>query len=402
MDTEIIDTLTIQGNSKIVFLIMDGLGGTPNASGLTELEMANTPNLDALVKNSICGLLNPVGYGITPGSGPAHFALFGYDPIKNYIGRGMLEAAGIDYQMTAKDLFIRVNFASMDKNRMITDRRAGRIDTETNARICAKLQQSIQLPSAKGEFFFAPVRDHRALLVLRGNNLSDSITETDPQKVGMAPLAPSALTADAVTTAEILAEILAQAKTILADETKANIPLLRGYARYRKFPSMQERYKLKSLAVASYPMYRGIARLLGMDIAAETKTVEDEFSIFEKEYVNYDFFFVHIKETDSRGEDGNFAAKVSAIEKIDSIIPKLTALNPNVLVVTGDHSTPAGLSGHSWHPVPVLLAAKNCRPDFVSSFGERACIAGGIGIMPMQNLMGLVLANAGRLEKFGA
>jgi len=402
MDTERIDRLAQSGATKIVFLVMDGLGGLPAPGGTdTELEAARTPHLDALAREGVCGLLDPVGPGITPGSGPAHFALFGYDPVKNNIGRGILEGAGIDYPMTEKDLLIRVNFATVDRDGLVIDRRAGRIDNETNRRVCRKLQEEIRLRSSV-PFFFEPVKEHRALLVLRDEHLRDEIEETDPQKTGKPPLPPRAIAPEALGTESVLSELVNEARRVLADEEKANMVLLRGYAKYRKFPSLSERFKLNPLAIASYPMYRGIARLLGMTVHAPTETIADEFEALRASFGKHDFFFVHVKPTDSRGEDGNFDAKVKVIEEVDALLPRILELKPDVLVVTGDHSTPAALSGHSWHPVPVLLSAGTCRPDRVERFGERDCIGGGLGHIPMVNLMALALAHAGRLEKFGA
>ena len=401
MDPDLIDTLVVKNTSKIVFLIMDGLGGLPQAgTGKTELETARTPNLDALAARSVCGLLDPIGYGITPGSGPAHFALFGYDPVRNNVGRGILEGAGIDFPMTEKDLLIRLNFATVDGDGLISDRRAGRIDTETNRRICNKLRDNVHLNGA--EVIFEPVKEHRALLVLRADRLREEIEETDPQKTGLPPIPPRALVPEAAETASLLLDLTAQAKKVLNDEPKANMMLLRGYARYRRFPSIAERFGLNPLAIASYPMYRGIARLLGMTVLTSTNTIEEEIAALKENYGAYDFFFVHVKPTDSRGEDGDFAAKVKVIEQVDALLPQVTGLDPEVLVVTSDHSTPAALASHSWHPVPVILAAKTCRPDRVERFGERDCICGGLGRMPTVHLMGLALAHAQRLEKFGA
>jgi 2,3-bisphosphoglycerate-independent phosphoglycerate mutase len=402
MHSELIDTLIVKNKSKIIFLIMDGLGGLPVTGGdLTELEAAHTPNLDALAKKAVCGLLDPVGYGITPGSGPAHFALFGYDPVKNSIGRGLLEGAGIDFPMTEKDLLVRINFATVDRQGCVVDRRAGRIDNETNQRICRKLQERVRL-DGQVEAIFEPVRDHRALLVLRGDGLREEITETDPQRTGSPPVAPGALIPDAEPTAAFIAELLDKAAKVLADEAKANMILLRGYACYRKYPSLTTRFGLNALAIAGYPMYRGIARLLGMDIAPQTDSIGAQIDALRQDYTKYDFFFTHVKPTDSRGEDGNFEAKVRVIEEVDALVPQITDLNPDVLVVTADHSTPAALAAHSWHPVPVLLAARTCRPDRVERFGERACIQGGLGRMPMMYLMSQALAHARRLDKFGA
>jgi 2,3-bisphosphoglycerate-independent phosphoglycerate mutase len=402
MNPEFIDSLVVKNSTKIIFLIMDGLGGLPMGQGdQTELEAAKTPNMDALAEKSVCGLLDPVGYGITPGSGPAHFALFGYDPVKNNIGRGILEAAGIDFPMTERDLLIRINFATIDKNGVIIDRRAGRIDNATNERICKKLQDKIRKISDV-EIIFEPVREHRALLVLRRDRLREEIQETDPQKTGLPALPPKALIPEAEETSGILQKLVDEAQAALSDEEKANMLLLRGYSTYRRYPYLSERFGLNALAIATYPMYRGIARLLGMVIGPQPDSLKGEIVALRENYGKYDFFFVHVKATDSRGEDGNFDAKVKVIEEVDSLIPMVTDLKPHVLVITGDHSTPAALASHSWHSLPVLLYSATARPDRVKRFGERDCISGGLGRMPTVHLMGLALAHAGRLEKFGA
>lgn len=402
----LIDSLVTKNDAKIVFLIMDGLGGLPMPGGNeTELEAAHTPNMDALVKHGICGLLDPVGYGITPGSGPAHFALFGYDPVKTNVGRGLLSATGVDFPMTEKDLFMRVNFATVDKQGKLTDRRAGRIATEENERLCRKLQEKVRLSSveAKGvEVFFRTEKEYRGIIALRGDGLREEIEETDPQKTGVPPLPPQALIPEAARTSAVLTELLARVKEALADEPKANMILLRGYGKYHQFPSISSRFGLNALAIANYPMYRGIARLLGMTINPLTTTIEEEFTALKENFGRFDFFFMHIKPTDSKGEDGAFADKVKVIEEVDRLIPRLTDLKPDVLVITGDHSTPAALKSHSWHSVPALLASPVCRPDRVERFGERDCLQGGMGRMPTVNLMGLALAHAGKLAKFGA
>ena len=401
MDLDI-SQLIVKNDKKIIFLIMDGLGGLPEEGRTkTELETAAAPNLDLLATAGTCGLLDPVGYGITPGSGPAHFALFGYDPVQYNVGRGLLGAAGLDFPMSENDLYIRANFATMDKKGLITDRRAGRIPTEKNQELCALLQKKIKLPSGR-ESFFVTEKEHRALVALRGTNLCEEIAETDPQKTGLKSLEPVALTSKARKTAADIKELMAQVNKTLAKEEKANTMLLRGYACYQRFPSFGERYGLDALAIASYPMYRGIAQLLGMKVAAITNTIEEEIASLKENFAAYNFFFIHIKYTDSRGEDGKFDEKVKVIEKVDSLLPEITALNPDVLVITGDHSTPAVMAGHSWHPVPLLLSAKTCRPDLAKTFGERACLSGGLGRLPMKYLMSLALAHAGKLQKFGA
>ena len=402
MDTEFIEQLVIKNEKKIIFLIMDGLGGLPQEGGTkTELETAATPNLDRLAAGGTCGLLDPIGYGITPGSGPAHFALFGYDPLKYNVGRGLLSAAGLDFPLSPEDLYMRANFATLDKFGHISDRRAGRLDTEKNKLLCMKLKANVHLQKAK-EVFFVTEKEHRALVVLRGGNFSEQVGETDPQKTGRPPLDAQALIPEAENTAAAVGELSDKIRDVLSKEEKANVMLLRGYARYRTFPSMAGRFGLNPLAVASYPMYKGIARLLGMTLAPETTTIEEEIQALSSNWRSFDFFYVHVKATDSRGEDGNFAEKVNAIEKVDSLIPEICALKPDVLVVTGDHSTPAAAAGHSFHPVPVLLWAKTCRPDGATSFGESACLTGGLGRMPMKYLMGVALAHAGKLQKFGA
>lgn len=406
MQGELVDSLVIQNDTKIVFLVMDGLGGLPiPGRDETELEAARTPNLDTLAGKSVCGLLDPVGCGITPGSGPAHFALFGYDPVKTIAGRGLLSATGVDFPMTPQDLFMRVNFATIDKQGVLADRRAGRIATEENERLCRKLAERVHLSSREAsgvEVFFRTEKEYRAVLALRGDDLREEIEETDPQKTGVPPLPPRALVPEATRTSAILTEVIQKAGAALSDEPKANMILLRGYGKYRQFPSIGGRFGLKPLAIANYPMYRGIARLLGMNVHPLTYTIEEEFAALEQNFRNFDFFFMHVKPTDSSGEDGDFDAKVRVIEEVDALLPRLTALKPDVLVVTGDHSTPAALKSHSWHPVPVILFSDTCRPDRVECFGERDCIRGGLGRMPMVNLMTLVLAHARRLAKFGA
>lgn len=381
---------------------MDGVGGlTMEGKGGTELQVAHTPNLDQLAANAICGLLDPILPGITPGSGPAHFALFGYNPIESNIGRGVLEAAGINLKMTDRDVAIRINFATSDKNGNIIDRRAGRIDTETNRQICQKIRDHVSL-APDAEFIIETVKEHRAALLIRGENLGGELIDTDPQKLGVPPLEPKALNPDSEITAKLTKRFLDQVHKILANEEKANTILLRGFAKHRPYKSMMERFKLKCLAIANYPMYRGVAFLLNMDLNPVLSDVKSQFEAVEQNYDKYDFFFVHVKATDARGEDGNFDEKVKVIEEVDELIPILTDLDPDVFVVTADHSTPAAMKSHSWHPVPVLLRSPFCRPDAVIRFDEISCIQGGLGRQPSMNLMPIVLANAQRLTKFGA
>jgi 2,3-bisphosphoglycerate-independent phosphoglycerate mutase len=402
MDSKILSELVIPGTTKIVFLILDGLGGIQmEGKGGTELQVARTPNLDDLANASSCGLLDPVGPGITPGSGPAHFALFGYDPFEYNIGRGILEATGIDFPLTERDVVARMNFATVDKKGNVVDRRAGRISTENSRRICQKLQTGLHVGGGV-EVIVEPVKEHRAILVLRGEGLRGEIEDTDPEREGIPPFEPKAAIPSAEETAAIVRKIVSRTKDLLTDEPKANMVLLRGFAKHTRYPSMKERYGLNPLAIATYPMYRGISRLVGMTVLSAVSNLEEEFQSLADHFAAYDFFYLHVKQTDSRGEDGNFDAKVAVIEEVDRFIPHVMSLKPDVLVVTGDHSTPAKLSAHSWHPLPLILHSSYCLIDGVKKFDEVSCIGGALGRMRSVDLMSLSLANARRLSKFGA
>lgn len=400
--TELLESLIIENNTKIILLVIDGLGGLPlEAFGKTELETAKTPNLDKLARYSSLGLLDPVAPGITPGSGPAHLALFGYDPVKSNIGRGVLSALGIDFDLNRGDLCARANFATIDNNGLVTDRRAGRISTETNNQLCKLLTEKIDVPQ-ENKLFIKTVKEHRAVLILRGEGLADNIADTDPQKTGLKPLIPQPTAPKAQKSALIFTDILRQTQNILKDQPKANMMLLRGFANYHPYPTMKERFKLKSLAIAGYPMYRGLAKLVGMDVTPPTKDLEESIKVLKKNLTNYDFFYIHVKKTDSYGEDGNFKDKVKEIEYVDKLIPKILHLKPDVFVVTSDHSTPAKLSAHSWHPNPLLLHSQYCRQDGLENFSESSCAHGSLGLQPSVNLMPLMLANALKLNKYGA
>jgi 2,3-bisphosphoglycerate-independent phosphoglycerate mutase len=402
MELEFIKKLIKKNNSKIVMLVMDGIGGLPlESNGKTELETANTPNLDNLAKKSICGLHNPVGNGITPGSGPGHLGIFGYNPIKYQVGRGVLAANGIGFELKDGDVAARGNFATIDSEAKVTDRRAGRISSEKNKELCNLLCEKISLCDT--DLFIETVKEHRFLLVLRGEGLSGKLYDTDPQETGVEPLKPRGYSDDAEKTVSIVDNFLKKAKDVLKDEHPANTVLLRGFSQKPNWPSFEEVFGLKSAAIAAYPMYRGLAKLIGMDLLETGDHVEDEFKTLKENWDDYDFFFLHIKKTDSYGEDGNFDAKVKEIEKVDRLIPRIMDLNPDVLIVTGDHSTPSFLKYHSWHPVPTIIFSKQCRPDEVQNFGERECIKGGLGArFPAEDLLPLALANAKRLKKFGA
>ena len=402
MDPSVLTGLLTPASSKIVFLVLDGVGGIQvEEKGGTELQVARTPNLDHLAEVSSCGLMEPVSPGITPGSGPSHFALFGYDPFQYNIGRGILEATGIDFPLTERDVVARINFATIDKAGKVVDRRAGRIPTEQNQRICQKLQKGVRLGGGV-ELLVQPVKEHRAVLVLRGEGLRGEVEDTDPEREGVLPLEPKASVPEAERTAGLVREFMVQARKLLGDEPKANMVLLRGFAKHTLYPSMKDRYGLKALAIATYPMYRGISRLVGMTVLSGIGSLEEEFKALADHFAEYDFFYVHVKQTDSRGEDGDFDGKVAVIEEVDRYIPRVRSLKPDVLVVTGDHSTPAKMAGHSWHPLPLILHSQCCLIDPVKKFDEVSCIGGVLGRMPSVDLMPLALAHARRLTKFGA
>ncbi len=386
--------------TKVVLLVMDGVGGLPRPSdGKTELEAAQTPNLDKLAAQGTLGLANPIAPGITPGSGPGHLGLFGYDPLQFRIGRGVLEAVGIDMHLTDKDLAARGNFCSVDAQGRITDRRAGRIPTETCARLSGLLE-TVRIPGV--EVIVRPVREHRFVVLFRGEGLEEGLSETDPQEVGKPPFPVHAESARAARAADLANQFVAGARKVLAAEHPANMVLLRGFSKYPTIPKLTEIYGVRAGVIAVYPMYRGLARLVGMEAITAGDTVADEFAALETQFGQFDFFFVHIKKTDSYGEDGSFDHKAHVIEEVDRELPRLLSLAPDVVLVTGDHSTPATFKAHSWHPVPVLLWSKWCRPDGANGFSERECRFGGLGHVRSADLMPLMMGYAERLTKFGA
>jgi 2,3-bisphosphoglycerate-independent phosphoglycerate mutase len=397
---QLVRELKIKNDSKIVLLVADGLGGLPmEPGGLTELEAAKTPNLDALAKTGILGSSIPILPGITPGSGPGHLGLFGYDPLKYPIGRGALEATGVGFKLGPKDVAIRCNFVSLDSAGNITDRRAGRIPSEESAPLAIKLRE-VKIPGI--EIFVEPVKEHRFCVIFRGEGLGGNVADTDPQKTGVPPLAPKAHDSGSQKTAEIAKQFVAQAETLLKGQPKANGLTLRGFANAPALPSYEDVYGLKAAAIAVYPMYKGLAQLVGMELVGKPTSLAEEIDVLANAWNDYDFFFVHFKYTDSRGEDGNFPEKVKMIEQFDAVVPRVSALKPTVLAVTGDHSTPAKMKSHSWHAVPVLIAGQNVRTDACQAFGESECLKGGLGQFQAMYLMPLLLAHADRLGKFGA
>ncbi|MCL0103164.1 2,3-bisphosphoglycerate-independent phosphoglycerate mutase [Dehalococcoidia bacterium] len=400
IDLEILKEISVRTPTKIVLLVLDGLGGLPHPeTGKTELETARTPNLDRLAAEGICGLSDPVSPGITPGSGLAHLSLFGYDPVRFPVGRGVLEALGIDFDLQQGDVAARGNFCTIDENGVVTDRRAGRIATERNIELCRMLNE---IEIADIELFVLPVKEHRLAVVFRGRGLSGEVQDTDPQQTGLLPREAVPLSPHAAKTATVANEFLLRARSALTDSHPANMVLLRGFSQRPSLPQMGEVLKLSPAAIATYPMYRGLAKLAGMQVLETGITFADELDTLACHWEEHDFFYVHIKQTDSAGEDGDFDRKVRVIEEADALLPRLMSLNPDVLIVTGDHSTPATLKGHSWHPVPILLHSRWCRPDRTREFSESACLRGGLGRIPATDIMPLAMANALKLSKFGA
>lgn len=397
---DLMTQLHTQNSTKVLLLVMDGLGGLPlTPDGKTELEQAQTPNLDGLARWGMCGMSTPIAPGIEPGSGPGHLSLFGYDPLTYDIGRGVLEALGIGFDLQPNDVAARGNFCTLDENGLIIDRRAGRIPTEVNERLVQKLR-AIELPGVR--VFCETVKEHRFMLALRGEGLEDGLTETDPLVTGKPPMPIKALRPEAEPTARLFNQWMARAREILADEHPANGCNLRGLAKDPGLPKMSHVFGWKAAAIATYPMYRGVAKLVGMEVLPTGETVEDEVETLRANWQAYDFFFFHVKKTDSYGEDGNFRARVEVIEHVDHLIPEIMALQPDVVVVTGDHSTPAKLKRHSWHELPVLLWARDIRPDGVTEFGERPCMNGGLGHIRHVELLPLAMACADRLTRYGA
>lgn len=399
IDLEQLHDCYVSTPSKIVLLVVDGLGGLAHPdTGRSELETAHLPNLDAMARESACGLTTPVLPGVAPGSGPGHLALFGYDPLKYIIGRGALEALGIDAELAPGDVAARGNFCTVDDAGLLTDRRAGRIPTELSTPLCDRLNR-IELPGVQVDVF--PVQDYRFVLRLRGEGLSEQISETDPQQVGVPSLEVQPLKPAAEKTARLANQFVSQARQLLAEEERGNMVLLRGWAQLPSLPAMGEVYRLNPAAIAAYPMYRGLAMVANMTIIPTGATFADEVKTLQQHYDDHDFFFIHYKPADAAGEDGDFDAKVRALEALDPLIPQIRELKPDVFMVAGDHATPAIMAAHSWHPVPFMLHSKLTRGEGVPAFDEKECGRGSVGRILATQVMLLALSHAGKLTKFG-
>lgn len=398
--TELIPRLVTGAGTKIVLVLIDGLGGMRTDERGSELHAATTPNMDGLAREGSSGLHTVIAPGVTSGSGAGHLAVFGYDPLVYELGRGALSAAGVGFPLRTGDVAARVNFCTIDDNGNVSDRRSGRLPTDENARLCVKILAELQPPEGV-EVFLQTEREHRALLVLRGFGLSPRLLDTDPQVTGLPPRPPTATDPDAEATAAHLADILAQVAVSLKGE-KANFLLLRGFDTLRDLPLFPTRYQLRAQGVAIYPMYTGIARILGMDVTTVVGGVAEELAALKESWSDHDFFYFHHKKADSAGEDGDFDRKVAAIEEIDAAIPEILALQPDVICVTGDHATPSQLRSHSWHPVPFVLRGPRVGVDGAQVFDEEAALAGAYGALMGKDVMALMLAGAGRMVKYGA
>ncbi len=398
---DLISSLAIENDKRIVLLVMDGVGDCDNDGRGTALQLANTPNLDELATRSALGQHLPVATAVTPGSGPGHLGLFGFDPLVYKVGRGILSALGVEFPITPRDVAARLNFCTIDADGMITDRRAGRISDDVNKRVLEKLRRKIKQPAAV-EVLFETEAEHRALMVLRGDDLDDNIGETDPQVTGQPPLSPTRAPHDGSRTARIVEDVINQVRQILADEPQANMIVARGFAKFPDWPTFEQRWKMAPAAVAGYPMYRGVARLMGMDVVSQPTSAADVCAGVAEAMKANPFVFGHFKYTDKTGEDGDLDGKIARIEEMDAAIPALLAAKPDVLIITGDHSTPPSMMAHSWHAVPMLMSAPHLRGGDGMPFNEVNCRAGQIGTILAKEIIPLAMAHAGKLEKFGA
>ena len=399
MELDLIRRLSQPANTKVILCVLDGLGGLPGPRGRTELEEADTRNLDRLAETGCVGRTLPVGHGVTPGSGPGHIALFSYDPLVYEIGRGALEGTGIGFDLGPNDIAARGNLCNLDAQGLITDRRAGRMPTEQTAEVCRELR-AITLPGV--EVFVEPVQDQRFVLVLRGEGLSDQLLETDPQREGVPPHVATALAPPGERIAGLVRQWVTAAEAMLAGRAQGNGVLLRGWSPRPNMPPFPELWKLRAAAVTVYPMYRGVAKLCGMDSLDGAHSMAEQVALVKQHWADYDFFFIHYKYTDTAGEDGDFHRKQQAVADFDAGLPALLDLKPNVLVVTGDHSTPASMAAHSWHPVPLLLWGDHVRIDAATRFSETHCALGELGTIAAKDVLPIAFAHAGRLAKYGA
>jgi 2,3-bisphosphoglycerate-independent phosphoglycerate mutase len=398
--------LTLKTDAKLVLVVLDGLGdiAPPGTETSTPLEAATTPNLDELSKTAAQGRIVPVAPGITPGSGPGHLGLFGYDPLQYEVGRGVIEALGLGLELKAGDIAARANFCTLDAKGIVTDRRAGRIETKVCEELCALLGKSIK-KIGDTQVMIRPGKGHRFVVVFRGKGLEGPITDADPHREGKAiPKAEpvNKRSAKAKKTAQLVQAFYKQALPLLAKKKPANGFLMRGISHQPHIPSFEDRYQLRAACIAVYPMYKGLAQLVGMTKLEGAQTIAEQFQTYLDTRDQYDFFFIHYKYTDMYGEDGNFEGKKKAIEEFDAALPKLLQNRPDVLAITADHSTPCAMKGHSWHPPPVLISSAFSGSDKLDRFTETGANLGSLGVFDSKYLIRLMQANARMFDKFGA
>ena len=399
--------LTLKTKAKLALMVLDGLGdiATLAQGEMTPLEAARTPNLDALVAQGCAqGRMIPIAPGITPGSGPGHLGLFGYDPLEFQVGRGVIEALGLGLTLKPGDVAARANFCTLDAKGTVTDRRAGRIPTATCEKLCALLAAKVK-KLGDTEVIIKAGKEHRFVVVFRGKGLQGPLTDADPNREGfpiptVKPRDPQ--NAKQKKMAKLIADFYQTALPVLAKERPANGFLMRGVAHQPDIPLFEQRYRLKPACLAVYPMYKGLAQLVGMKKIEGPQTIAEQFERYLAEYAHYDFFFIHFKYTDKFGEDGNFEAKKRAIEEFDAALPILLKKKPDVLAITGDHSTPCAIKGHSWHPQPVLLHSAVSGSDKLQRFTETGANQGSLGVFEAKYLIRLMQANAKMFDKFGA
>ncbi len=389
---------------KLVLLVLDGVGDIATAATRyrTPLEAATTPHLDDLARVSAMGRMIPVLPGITPGSGPGHLGLFGYDPVITQVGRGVIETLGLGVDLREGDVAARGNFCTVNAEGIVTDRRAGRIATVLNQVLCQKLGAIRKI--GETEVIIKSGRSHRFVVVFRGGGIAGPLSDSDPHQEGapIRPVVAKSATDKAKAAAEVVTRFYKQALPLLAGDYPANGFLLRGITHLSRIPTFEERFQLRGAAIAVYPMYKGLAQLIGMQKLEGARNTEQEFQQYVDEFDHFDYFFIHVKSTDTAGEDGNFDQKVAVIEEVDKALPTLLQKRPGVLAITGDHSTPALLKSHSWHPQPVLLHSPVSGSDKLSRFNETNANRGSLGVFQSKFLIRLMMANAGLYDKFGA
>ncbi|ENN96071.1 cofactor-independent phosphoglycerate mutase [Methanocaldococcus villosus KIN24-T80] len=404
---------------KIIIFIIDGLGDRPNEKGETPLKIAKKPTMNRIAEEGICGLMNAIDIGIRPGSDTAHLAILGYDPYKVYTGRGPLEAFGLGLDLKEGDIAFRCNFATVDDNFIVKDRRAGRLDFET-AKILEKEIDGLEIDGVKVIF---RSKGYRGALVLRGEGLDYMVTDADPHKDNVKVEEVKPLRKEAEKTAEILNKLLKIIYNKLKDhpvnierEKKglppANIILPRGAGIVPKVEKFYEKYKMKGAVICGTALIKGIGKMLGLDVieveganGTPNSNIMGKAKALLNNLDKYDFFLINVKAADEAGHDGKFELKKEIIEKIDNMLSYIFEnINKDSVyfVLTGDHSTPIEVKDHSADPVPIVIWGKSVRKDDVKEFDEFACAKGGLHWIKGEHVMRILLDLTNRNEKFGA